>query len=411
MMDSYQAKYTLKPNELEAVYAISKIVSEEVNLDKALERIIHIAREVLIFDSAIIYVRQGEDEPEAVFAKSIGRGRSAGSILPWGEAAALETLKAGKIFIEESEISPNSDRLEQQFYLSLPMLIGGNITGALVFIRFGGPSYDTDHISIAEFITTHISQLFEQKRLVEKVADLQAKQRLAELQDEFVAMVSHELKTPLGFIKGYTTTLLREDTSWDAETQREFLSIIDDEADKLSEQIENLLNSFRLKSRSANLFSETISLSDFFRGLLEKLARQEVNLEIDLEIDPSDLVVYADPKMLAQVANNIISNASKYAPNSILKIRARQVENSVQLSFQDDGPGIPEIHQDNIFKQFYRIPERSGGVRGAGLGLFICKQIVEAHTGEIWVESAHGDGTTFFVRLPNNSNTDFPGGI
>ncbi len=82
MIDSYQASYTLKPNELEAVYAISKIVSGEVDLDKALEEIIHIAREVLIFDSAIIYVRQGTDEPEAVFAKAIGRGRSSGLISP-----------------------------------------------------------------------------------------------------------------------------------------------------------------------------------------------------------------------------------------------------------------------------------------------------------------------------------------
>ncbi len=150
------------------------------------------------------------------------------------------------------------------------MLIGGNVTGALVFIRFGGPSYDTDHISIAEFITIHISQVFEQKRLVEKIADLQAKQKLAELQDEFVAMVSHELKTPLGFIKGYTTTLLREDTSWDSETQNEFLSIIDDEADQLSEQIENLLNSFRLKSQSANLFQESVPLAEFFKNLFGK---------------------------------------------------------------------------------------------------------------------------------------------
>lgn len=400
MFDSYQASYTLKPNELEAVYAISKIVSEEVDLDKALERIIHIAREVLIFDSAIIYVRQGTKEPEAVFAKAIGRGRSSESNLPWGETAAQETLRTSEIFIQESEIKPGQDRLEQHFYLSLPMLIGGNVTGALVFIRFGGPSYDTDHISIAEFITIHISQVFEQKRLVEKVADLQAKQKLAELQDEFVAMVSHELKTPLGFIKGYTTTLLRKDTSWDPETQYEFLSIIDDEADQLSEQIENLLNSFRLKSQSANLFQESVPLVEFFKNLLEKFANQEINLEIDLEIIPSDLEINADPKMLSQVVNNLISNASKYAPNSTLEIKAHSQDGDVIMTFRDNGPGIPAIHLENLFKQFYRVPERIGGVRGTGLGLFICKQIVEAHHGEIWVESIVDQGTTFFIRLP-----------
>lgn len=406
MIDSYQASYTLTPKELEAVYAISKIVSGEVDLDKALERIIHIAREVFIFDSAVVYVRHATDEPEAVYAKAIGRGKSSGSNLPWGETAAQETLKSGEIFIHESEITPGTARLDLSFYLSLPMLIGGNITGALVFIRFGGPSYDKDHISIAEFITIHVSQLFEQKRLLEQVAELQAIQKLAELQDEFVAMVSHELKTPLGFIKGYTTTLLREDTSWDYETQKEFLSIIDDEADQLSEQIENLLNSFRLKSRSANIYFESIPLAEFFKDLLEKLSRQEINLEIDLEITPSDLLVYADPKMLAQVANNLISNASKYASNATLEIRAYQKEDGVLLSFRDNGPGIPSIHLKNIFKQFYRVPERSGGVRGTGLGLFICKQIIDAHKGEIWVESLLNQGTTFFIRLPNAPKND-----
>ena len=395
--------YTLKPNELEAVYAISKIVSEEVDLDEALERIIRIAREVFVFDSAVVYMREEANEPEPIFAKAIGRGKTSGYLLPWGEHAAKETIDSGELFRSEADIVPGANRLDQHFYLSMPMLIGGVITGALVFIRFGGPSYNPDHINIAEFITTHISQLFEQKRLVKKIADLQAQQKLAELQDEFVAMVSHELKTPLGFIKGYTTTLLRNDTSWTMETQTEFLQIIDDEADKLSEQIENLLDSFRLKSRSAQLDLKMIPLAPFFQSILEKVANQDVNLEIDLEIAPSELEVFADSKLLTQIATNMISNASKYAPNSRLEIRAKTVEDHIQITFQDDGPGIPAEHLNDIFNQFYRVPERSGGVRGSGLGLFICKQIVEAHNGKIWVESNIDRGTTFFVWFPINT--------
>jgi len=403
-MESNNPTYTLKPNELEAVYAISKIVSEEVDLDKALEMILQISREVLVFDSAVVYIRDAANEPEAIFAKAIGRGKSSGHILPWGENAALETLETGQIYLREADLIPGQDRLEQQFYLSLPMLIGGMITGALVFIRFGGPSYDTDHINIAEFITTHISQLFEHQRLVEKIADLQAKQRLAQLQDEFVAMVSHELKTPLGFIKGYTTTLLRSDTSWDHETQFEFLKIIDDETDKLSEQIENLLDSFRLKSQSADVNPKWIPLVTFFKSILDKISNQEINLDIDLEVTPTELEVYADSRMFLQVINNLISNASKYAPNSNLKIKAFKVQDGVQISFADNGPGIAQEHLENIFKQFYRVPERSGGVRGTGLGLYICKQIINAHQGEIWVESELNQGSTFTIKLLDEPN-------
>lgn len=399
MSNSLQSTQSLKPFELEAVYSISKIVAEEVNLDRALEKIIHIARKVLIFDNAVVYLNNPELELEPFFARAIGRGKSTGSDLPWGDIAAKETMASGQIYIREADINSETSRLDQHFYLSLPMLVSGNISGALVFIRFGGPNYTQGHINLAQFITTHVSQLFEQKRLVEKIAELQAQQRLAQLQDDFVAMVSHELKTPLGFIKGYTTTLLRKDTTWDSETQQEFLSIIDEEADRLSELIENLLDTYRLKSGTVQMTPKPTPLAPFFQSILDRLATQETNLEILLDISPADIVVFADSKRLNQVITNLISNASKYAPNSILEIQAKKLDDKIHIAFRDNGPGIQEQHLQHLFKRFYRVPERSGGVRGTGLGLFICKQIIEAHGGSIWVESEVDVGTTFHILL------------
>jgi len=399
MTNPIQSTQSLKPYELEAVYSISKIVAEEVDLDRALEKIIHIARKVLIFDNAVVYLDNPALELEPFFARAIGRGKSTGSDLPWGDVAAKEAMSSGQIYIREADITSETSRLDQHFYLSLPMLVSGNISGALVFIRFGGPNYTQGHINIAQFITTHVSQLFEQKRLVEKIAELQAQQRLAQLQDDFVAMVSHELKTPLGFIKGYTTTLLRKDTTWDTETQHEFLSIIDEEADRLSELIENLLDTYRLKSRTVQMNPKPTPLAPFFQSILDRLASQETNLEIHLEILPTDIIVFADSKRLSQVINNLISNASKYAPNSKLEIRAEPMDDKIHITFQDNGPGIPEEHLKYLFNRFYRVPERSGGVRGTGLGLFICKQIIEAHEGSIWVESEVDIGTTFHILL------------
>lgn len=405
MDEIIQSTITLKPKELEAVYSISKIVAEEVNLDMALERIIHIARQVLIFDNAVIYLNGEELQIEPIFARAIGRGKSSGYDLPWGDAAATETIKSGEIFIREAKITPSESRLDHHFYLSLPMLAGGNITGALVFIRFGGPKYKKDHINIAQFITAHVSQLFEQKRLVEKIAQLQAEQRLISMQDDFVAMVSHDLKTPLGFIKGYTTTLLRKDTEWDHNTQMEFLSIIDEEADRLSELIENLLDTYKLKSGNVRMKPKETLVEDFFQSVLDRLKTQETNLEINLEVHPSNMVVYADSKRLAQVINNLINNASKYAPNSTVNITAQELDNKILIKVADNGPGIAKEHLDKLFNRFYRVPDRSGGVRGSGLGLFICKQIVEAHNGKIWVESIVDQGTTFSILLQRDAPT------
>ncbi len=401
MNDKTQTAIQLKPEELEAVYTISKIVSQEVDVDSALEKITHISRQVLIFDNAVVYLKEKDRmEFEPFFARAIGRGKKMAYDLPWGDEAANETINSGDVYIREAKLEPDKDRLEQGFYLGLPMITSGNILGALIFIRFGGPSYTKEQINLAQFITTHVSQLFEQKRLVETIANLEAERRLARLQDDFIAMVSHDLKTPLGFIKGYTTTLLRKDTDWDKETQLEFLTIIDEEADRLSEMIENLLDSYKLKSGTIHMDLSEINLSVFFQSVLGHISTQEPNLEIEVEIEPSELVVYADHKWMVQVINNLVNNASKYAPNSHLTIRAYYKPEGVKIEFKDTGPGIPSNSLQHIFKRFYRVPERSAGVRGTGLGLFICKQIIDSHQGEIWVESELEKGTTFHILLP-----------
>lgn len=400
MADIMESTMALKPIELEAVYAISKVVSETVDTDKALDQIIKISRQVFIFDNAAIYLHNKNEDPEPFFARAIGRGKSSAYDLPWGETAAKKTISSGEIFTQEVGVTSKSNRLEQQFYLGLPMLISGEITGAIIFIRFGGPPYIKDHINLAQFITTHVSQLFEHKRLVTKIASLEADRRLARMQDDFIAMVSHELKTPLGFIKGYTTTLLRKDTEWEKDTQQEFLEIIDEEADRLSELIENMLDSYRLKSGTIKMDPKITPLEPFFHSILDRLSSQETNLDIHFEIVPPEISIRADSKRLAQVVDNIISNASKYAPNSTLSIQAYQKESSVNISISDNGPGIPPEHLDHLFNRFYRVPERSAGVRGTGLGLFICKQIIEAHEGSISVESKLNEGTKFHIILP-----------
>lgn len=390
---------SLKPRELEAVYAISQVVAEASSVDSALDEITHLFRNVFIFDNAVIYLHQDSEDLQPVFARAVGRGKSTPEDLVWGDSAARETIMTGRLITHRAEIGLRADRMDEHYYLSMPMRVGGNITGAVVFIRFGGPAFTEQQINLAQFITTHVSQLFEQQRLGDRIADLEAERRLARLQDDFIAMVSHELKTPLGFIKGYTTTLLRKDTEWDHETQQDFLEIIDDEADRLSELIGNLLDSYRLKSGSAEFKLLPVPLAGFFKEVFDRLSKKEINLDIDIQVSPTDLAVLADAKQLTQVIENLISNASKYAPNSRVNIHATIEADRVHIKISDTGPGIPEVHLANIFKQFYRVPERSAGVRGTGLGLYICKHIIEGHGGEIKIESVVNQGTTFHILL------------
>jgi len=392
---------SLRPQELEAIYAISKVVAEPISTESALVEIIKLARPVFIFDNVALYVlNKQSEELEPAFARAIGRGRSSAADLAWGEAAANQAFTSGRNYIREAEISPYTDRLDQRFYLGLPMIVGGETLGALVFIRFGGPTYTEDQINLAEFIATHVSQLLAHQALVDRVANLEAERRLTKMQDDFIAAISHELNTPLGFIKGYTTTLLREDTEWDEQTRRDFLNIIDDETDRLSELIESLLDSSRLQSGSMRMNFETLPVAEVAETLLERVRTRYENMDIRAKTELTDVKVSVDKQRLAQVLDNLISNAAKYAPRSPVFVGFYASQQKFIIAVRDKGPGIPEEYLEQIFNRFYRVPQRSAGVRGSGLGLFICDQIIKAHQGKIVAESTLGEGATFQITLP-----------
>ena len=220
------------------------------------------------------------------------------------------------------------------------------------------------------------------------------------LQDDFIAAVSHELNTPLGFIKGYTTTLLRDDTKWDDKTRIEFLQIIDEESDRLSELIGNLLDSSRLQSGNLHMDIQEQDIRSFLGSVVNRLRSHYEKLDITVKAPNPDARINTDTKRLNQVLDNLINNASKYAPHSKPRILFKATKKKLRISIEDDGPGISKEHLDSVFKRFYRVPENSTGVRGSGLGLFICQQIVNEHDGKIYAASTVGKGTTFHVEIP-----------
>ncbi|MBT3239605.1 MAG: hypothetical protein HON98_07245 [Chloroflexi bacterium] len=391
---------TLRHHELEALYAISRVVADTVDIGVALEEITKITREVFIFDNAVIYTGKDEKKLEPIFARAVGRGRSHEADMAWGEVAAKEVIKTGQNYLYQSVIDPLGNRLDQHFFLGLPMLVSGKATGALVFIRFGGPVFSEEQVNLSEFIATHISHLYEREKLVEKVADLEADRRLNLLQDNFIDMVSHDLNTPLGFIKGYTTTLLREDTEWDEAAKKEFLSIIDEETDRLSDLIENLLDSSRLQDQTLPMEFEIVNIDGLTKTHIERLQFIYPNLEMNVDVKEKNIRAKVDPKRFSQVLDNIINNATKYAPHSKVNVKIDNNDSEIIIKIEDDGPGIDPKHLANLFDRFYRVGDQGDGVRGSGLGLYICKQIIHAHNGKISVESDIDEGTCFTILLP-----------
>jgi len=403
MLNKAKGTGPLRHQELEAVYSISRAAAQAENIDSALDEIIRISRQVFIFDTIVLFQPRENNAIEASYARVVGRGQSAEGNLAWGEAVAHEVFHTGQTLKRQEQLEGwQSDRLNLRFFLGLPLAQGDRVMGALIFGRYGGPPYTPDQIYLAEFIADHIAQLLGHKHLVERIANLEAERRLEELQHDFIATITHELNTPLGFIKGYATTLLRDDISWDETTRREFLSIIDEEADRLRELIDHLLDSSRLQSGTLRMHFQIVRLDSLLRDISVRARSRNENLNIYLNIKETNVRCQADPTRIAQVIDNLLSNAAKYAPGAPVIISLDVIDSQAHIAVRDRGPGIATEHLPHLFKRFYRVPDKSSGVRGTGLGLFICRQIITAHDGQISVESKPGEGTTFHIYLPFN---------
>jgi signal transduction histidine kinase len=401
MSEDLSTSVVLRPRELEAVYAISQSVAHATDTDSALDEIVQLARPVFIFDNIVLYEWRHEHALEPTFARAIGRGRFREADLAWGEPIAVDAYQNGQTILRVEEVQEAiKDRTNVRHMLALPMVLGDERVGALVFIRFGGPDFTPDHVHLAEFIAAHVAQLLGRQQLVDRIASLEAKRRLEGLQDDFISMISHELITPLGFIKGYATTLLREDAIWDDATRREFLSIIDEESDRLRELIGNLMDSSRLQADNMQMTFQATRLDTVLRDVSLRARSRFEDLDIQLDIESPGIQIQADPTRLAQVFENILFNAVKYAPGSPVVIRLFTRDKLACVQLSDRGPGIPTEYLEKIFQRFFRVPSPGEAARGSGLGLYICQKIVQAHGGEIKAESILGEGTTFVIYLP-----------
>ncbi len=385
---------------IETLFEFNKLISHAEDVSVVFPDLVEQARKLIVFDNFVIYLEEkGELRP--AFARSVGRGRSKEADIAWGESFIEKVFESNKLTIHQDVVQgTNDDRLKIPYYIGSPLRHGKTTVGVLIMIRFGGPEFKSQDQQTFTFIADHIAQLLERDVLVSTIAQIEGSQRMWAMQENFVATVSHDLRTPLGFIKGYTTTLLREDTNWDVPTYREFLGIIDDEADRLQELIDNLLDSSRLQSGTLQMNLQTVRLDAVLRDMFQRSQLREIDVNLELEIESQGVIVQADPMRLGQVFDNLINNAIKYAPRSTVIIRLFVDGDDAVIKVIDDGPGIDKEHLERIFQRFYRVPETRMAVRGSGLGLYICRQIIIAHDGTIKAESDTGQGTTFYMTLP-----------
>jgi signal transduction histidine kinase len=383
---------------LSQIHSTLQTVARKAEWKEGLDILLASLRDEFVYDNVAVYMLDAQANGfDVIYARAVGRGKHAEADASWGEGIAGQVLAKKEIIIETPQPHGDTSRLGSPHLIGLPLQIGGRLEAVLVFVRFAGPLYTTEHVRLASLISLWTASLLERKALQEARAELESVQRQMRLQDDFVSTISHELRTPLGFIKGYSTSLLRQDTTWDEKTQREFLTIIDEETDRLAHLIENMLESARLQSKTIQFKFQPLRLDALIRDVALRVRVHNPALEINLEFENMP-PIHGDSVRLSQVFENLFVNAIKYAPGSSLTIHLEHGKDTVRVSFADKGPGIPAGYIPFIFERFYRVPGQS--VTGTGLGLYICKQIILAHHGKIWAESVMGQGATFFIELP-----------
>jgi signal transduction histidine kinase len=245
------------------------------------------------------------------------------------------------------------------------------------------------------FVTAIMRDITERKLAEEKL------RKIDQMKSEFLSNVSHELRTPLQSISGFTKLIMNGQVE-DHDTQQEFLQIIDTETQHLGNLINSLLDMSRLEAGKFQIYKKLVSVRDTFMEsikMFHSLAREK-NIKLTEEIPQDMPEMEIDNDRMRQVVINLLSNAIKFSdPGSSVTVRAEKRQDDVLFQVEDHGTGMNEETQKHLFQRFYRAEGET--VRGGtGLGLYISKQIVEAHGGRIWVESKIGEGSTFSFSLP-----------
>lgn len=229
------------------------------------------------------------------------------------------------------------------------------------------------------------------------------------MKSSFVAMASHELRTPLTAIKGFVSTLL-VDEGFSADDRREFYMIIDQECDRLTRLINDLLNTARIESnQSLKPSYQEVEFKDLIEKvvMIQKQSTQRHALALDFQSEVPNII--GDEDKLDQILTNLLNNAIKYSPSGgTITVRVRTEGEEIFVGVEDEGIGIPKDHLSKVFDKFHRVHnEDNRKIYGTGLGLYLVKHLVErVHLGRIWVESEVGKGSTFWVALPIRLDVD-----
>ncbi|MDT0642796.1 PAS domain S-box protein [Zunongwangia sp. F363] len=277
-------------------------------------------------------------------------------------------------------------------YMAIPVISSsGKVTGGLLFGHPEKGVFQEEHEMMIKSIAAQAAIALDNSRLFERVKSL------SEKKDEFIALASHELKTPLTTVKGYLQILEKK---IEEPSSRLFLSKALEQADRLHTLIEDLLNMSRIEAGKLEFHYEEFDLREMLLDLAETFSHSASTHQIITNLGENPVIVKADKQRLEQALINLLSNAVKYSPTAQkVHLNLSVNDENIRVGVRDEGIGLTEEEQKQVFSRFYRA-ESTKGINGLGLGLYLTKQIIDAHHGQLAVESKVGAGSEFYFMLP-----------
>ncbi|AKU97797.1 Osmosensitive K+ channel histidine kinase KdpD [Labilithrix luteola] len=318
-----------------------------------------------------------------------------GTFAPGGQDVGIALW----VWTNQKRAGRGTDTLPSAGALVVPLTGSRGRVGVLsLFPSAGARLDDADERQLLETFAGIIASALERTSLADEARDARLRVETEQLRNALLSSVSHDFRTPLGVVTGATSALLDEETPVDDSTRRELLQTAHEEALRLSRLVRDLLDMTRLEAGALKVKTGPLSIEELVGSALARTSDRLAGRDVRTNV-PEDLLAFCDSALVEQVLINLLENATKYSPpGSPIEIAAKAEGDVVTIEVSDRGPGIEAAYAERVFEKFYRVHEGEGG--GVGLGLTICRGIVEAHGGTIGVRSRSAGGATFHFTLP-----------
>ena len=384
----------------ELVLEIATAAAGERELEAILRAALDRLHGVVAFTGGSIALVDGEDlviraatgpfEEEA-----IGQRLSRGSSLSWRVVQTLEPVRVDDLRTTSMRVPGAEAAKAMRSWLAVPIQWRGVGIGLLEVDSTSAAAFsEEDQVLVATIGRALAGPIHLAARYV-------AEQRASALRDAFTGVISHELRTPITTIFGMSQVLRQRHETMDPETRRQSIADIEAEADRLRRLAEDLLVLSRAEGGRLTLARDPLVIRHVIRQAVESEGKRWPDHEFGADV-PMDLpLVLGEELHVGQVVQNLLSNAAKYsASGSKVEVVARPEDGGVTTRVLDEGEGLPAESSEQLFELFYRAPEAARRASGAGIGLFVCRQLVEGMGGRIWARPREGRGAEFGFWLP-----------